>query len=95
MYMEITSNIFLFYNFIVWLPCHLMNYPNYIKRLYELFKKRTKIYNFYLGFAFAWNGTARRKTASGESQWGECCNIYLHSENIKYAFLFECIANSK
>lgn len=30
--------------------------------------RRTKIYHFYLGFAFAWNGTTRRKTASGESQ---------------------------
>lgn len=70
-----------------------MNYPNYIKRLDELFKKITNTDTFYLGFAFAWNGATRRKTTSGESQWGERCNIYLHSENIKYAFIFKCIAD--
>lgn len=56
------------YNFTVYLPCLLMNYPNNVKRLYECFKKRTEIANFSLGFAFDWNGTTRRKTTSGESQ---------------------------
>lgn len=45
-----------------------MNYPNYIKRLDELFKKITNTDIFYLGFAFAWHGATRRKTTSGESQ---------------------------